>query len=73
MNPHQNPRSHGTTYLLRLLAAALITAAIAATAACSGEQPPPTHHPQTSDPNLSKTIEAVAHDPITSENDYPGG
>ena len=60
MNPHQNPGSHGTSYILRLLAATLITAAIAATAACSGEQPPPTHRPQTSDRNLSKTIEAMA-------------
>ena len=60
MNPHQNPRSHRTSYLLRLLAATLITAAIAATAACSGDQPPPTHRPETSDRNLSKTIEAMA-------------
>ena len=65
MNPHQKARSHGTNYLLRLLAATLITAAIAATVACSGEQPPPTHRPQTSDRNLSKTIEAMASETET--------
>ena len=65
MNPHQKARSHGTNYLLRLLAATLITAAIAVTVACSGEQPPPTHRPQTSDRNLSKTIEAMASETET--------